>query len=1269
MTGRTRPVSVGVAWHEPGWSRWLDVLFALLALAVLIGALGGIYDWLESGGPRNLFGAGSVPIAFNKAVALALVAGALLMHRIFPRIAMVATLCAAAIAGLTMFEYIFRSPLGIDEAAIDQYLPTLSGTPGRMSFSSAAALILASGGLAGMIRWPTSAVAAAFALAGSVVAACLVLAGYRYLTLQATTGFYSPLTAVAPQGLLLMSGLCASLAVTAVRALFCLRPLRVDHYMAWSTTVLIGLVLVFWQQQEQSDWAQRGYETRLARDAVISNLSVELVGRGVAQQRLANRWAIYGAPTEVQWMRDAQALLSDYQGIFAIAYVGTDRVVRWRVARDGVNAGFIGRSLDRDPDRRAAFKASAQMNAVRVTPSIDLLSGKRGNVFFTPIFENGTLVGHIVSSITSDELITLSRSGSTAGFNIYVHDAGGKVAGSPPSKNDLGIGVRQTGSFVILGQTWTVEVWPTAAYLAERRSNISAVTLGLGLIGVILVGAAFAQTRFSLLHRSRAEELSQRLATTLEAINEGFVTINPDWTVTFANRKAGEILGWDIHDIKGRSMVDLSLQFAGSPAQAMLTDVIERQESACRVFLRPNGQQWLEVTAHPVREGVALYLRDVTAERDRDNQLRLLEAAVARQNDILIITEIPQTADAPPESDNSRIIYVNEAFTRLTGYSRDEVMGKSARLLQGPRTSRAELAKVAAALHARHPVRVELINYTKDGQEYWIELDIVSLADASGRYTHHVAVERDITARKRAEEASAVMDERFQQVVAATNGVIWDVDLATRTVWYNDTVRSAFGYDPEIDIETLQHWEELIHPDDRARVARKAEAALSGTGNTLVDEYRLRKADGSYAFVTDRARIIRDAEGRAIRMVGAMVDETERHEIDLRLRQAQRLETVGLLTGGVAHDFNNLLTVILGNAEMLSDRLQDRPALRDMADMTVRAASRGADLTNRLLAFARRQPLDPRQVDVRGLLAGMKDLLDRTLPEAIRLTVASGADCWPIIVDPAQLESAVLNLVLNARDATPCGGTIEIGAGDLTLSPREAARHAGAAPGDFVEISVTDTGVGMTPEVLSRALEPFFTTKEPGKGTGLGLSMVYGFVRQSGGFMRIVSAPGKGTQIGICFPRAIRQGAAPALAADKAETMVGGSEHILVVEDDPMVRENVSNQLALLGYAVSVAASGTAALAMLSDGIEVDLLFTDVVMPGGLGGLDLAKAAQALRPDLPVLFTSGYSDALLNRDGRLEPGVQLLGKPYQLGDLARKIRAVIDAQHDGKDPK
>jgi signal transduction histidine kinase/CHASE3 domain sensor protein/ActR/RegA family two-component response regulator len=407
-------------------------------------------------------------------------------------------------------------------------------------------------------------------------------------------------------------------------------------------------------------------------------------------------------------------------------------------------------------------------------------------------------------------------------------------------------------------------------------------------------------------------------------------------------------------------------------------------------------------------------------------------------------------------------------------------------------------------------------------------------------------------------------------------------------------------------------------------------------------------------------RPLRDATGAVIGAVMVYHDVTQAVEIERQLRQSQKMDAIGQLTGGVAHDFNNILTVITGTIDILANAVRHDPTLAAIAKMIDEAAERAAELTRRLLAFSRRQPLQPRATDINALIVDSARLLRPAVGEPIEVALELEPEAWPALVDPNQLTTALLNLAFNARDAMPNGGKLTLETSNVVLDGDYARVHDGVAPGHYTLIVVSDTGSGIPEAIRDKVFEPFFTTKEVGRGTGLGLSMVYGFVKQSGGHISLSSERGLGTSINIYLPRACEQTEGPSEILPVAP-LQGGAESILVTEDDAMVRTHVVAQLTSLGYKTLSAANAAQALGILDQGEHIDLLFTDVVMPGEMNGRDLADEVLRRRPTARVLFTSGYTEKVLTHNGQLDPGLQLLAKPYRKADLARMIRVALSA--------
>jgi len=455
---------------------------------------------------------------------------------------------------------------------------------------------------------------------------------------------------------------------------------------------------------------------------------------------------------------------------------------------------------------------------------------------------------------------------------------------------------------------------------------------------------------------------------------------------------------------------------------------------------------------------------------------------------------------------------------------------------------------------------------------------------------------------------------------------------------------------------------QLVHPDDHA--ATLAQMASLGEGHYVYKfENRYRRKDGSYCVLSwtaapDAAFI--HAIGRDITADREQAEQIRRTE--LALQQSQKMETIGKLTGGVAHDFNNLLQIISGNLQLLEMNPGGAETQRWIGNAR-QAVDRGAKLASYLLAFGRRQPLEPKVVKIGRVVTGMEDMLRRALGEEIEVELVISGGLWNTAVDVAQVENAVLNLAINARDAMDGAGKLTIETHNAALDDLYCRTHGDVTPGQYVMLAVTDTGTGMAPDVLRQAFEPFFSTKDEGKGSGLGLSMVYGFVKQSGGHVKIYSEPGQGTTVKLYLPRTTAA-EEPLGPLDAQQPAVGGTETILVAEDDEAVRTTVVEMLTALGYRVLKAADAASALAVVESGVPIDVLFTDVVMPGTLRSPDLARMARERLPNLAVLFTSGYTENAIVHGGRLDPGVELLGKPYTRESLARRIRQVLANQRN-----
>jgi PAS domain S-box-containing protein len=538
-------------------------------------------------------------------------------------------------------------------------------------------------------------------------------------------------------------------------------------------------------------------------------------------------------------------------------------------------------------------------------------------------------------------------------------------------------------------------------------------------------------------------------------------------------------------------------------------------------------------------------------------------------------------------------------------------------------------------------------------------------AEAALRATQELLREFNDHLEQKVEERSRALEDteqRFRLLVeAVADYAIFMLDDTGHVASWNTGAQRIKGYKPE---EVVGEHFSLFYPEEARRegVPERALATATRTGRYEAEGWRVRK-DGARFWASVVINAIRDADGRLRGFAKVTRDLTERRTAQEQLNQAQKMEAIGQLTGGIAHDFNNLLTVISGNIEALQRRLLEAPEadLRRLASSALRGAERAAILTHRLLAFSRRQALEPKPVSVNTLISTMSEMLRRTLGESITIEIVLAAGVWSTFVDANQLENAVLNLAINARDAMPDGGKLTIEVANAHLDEDYAAR-AEVAPGQYVGIFVSDTGSGMTPETAAKAFDPFFTTKEVGHGTGLGLSQVYGFVKQSNGHVTIYSEPGAGTTVKLYLPRDLSSVGPSETQSAPLPMPRGAGETILVVDDDADVRSLTVEMLRELGYVVLEAPEGAAGLRLLEAHPEIRLLFTDVGLPGGMNGRQLAEKAKRRRAGLNVLFTSGYARNAIVHHGRLDPGVELLSKPYSFATLAVRVRRLMDAR-------
>ena len=725
-----------------------------------------------------------------------------------------------------------------------------------------------------------------------------------------------------------------------------------------------------------------------------------------------------------------------------------------------------------------------------------------------------------------------------------------------------------------------------------------------------------------------------------------WLSVNPAWS---------RVLGWQPEDIVGRTSEWMEHPEDRSKTRAEIGALATGRttfEFENRFRARDGEYRTLSWTAAPERGLLYCVARDVTEIRAQATALAEQTASRERSwsytPDLLSIIDMPSAA----------FERVNPTWTATLGWSAEEIEGRPYADFIHPDDASASAAAFEAVRQGKPVLRFENRYRTKGGDWRW--LSWVAFPEGEKLYSST----RDVTADK--ERAAAL--HLFENIVQSDDAPICAFDHEFRLIAFNkahsDEFFRIFGYRVQIgDV-----FPDLFPSDQRAIMRGFMARALAGEAYTVTEEFGDPDLAKPYWEVVYTP--LRDEGGRVVGAFHHARDISERlravAELAMTqdaLRQSQKMEAVGQLTGGLAHDFNNLLTGVSGSLELLQTRIA-QGRIKDVdryVNAAQGAAKRAAALTHRLLAFSRRQTLEPKPTDVNRLVRGMDELLQRTVGPEITLEMVAAAGLWPTLVDPGQLENALLNLCINARDAMPDGGKITVETANRWLDER-TARDRSLLPGQYVSMCVSDTGTGMTPEVIAKAFDPFFTTKPIGMGTGLGLSMIYGFAQQSGGQVRIYSEVGQGAMVCLYLPRHLGEAEEPEASLEPVDApRAKQGQTVLVVDDEATVRMLVTEVLEDLGYTAIEAADGAAGLRILQSDIRIDLLVTDVGLPGGMNGRQVADAARVARPGLKVLFITGYAENAVLSHGHLDPGMHVLTKPFAMEALASRIKDLMPA--------
>jgi len=631
--------------------------------------------------------------------------------------------------------------------------------------------------------------------------------------------------------------------------------------------------------------------------------------------------------------------------------------------------------------------------------------------------------------------------------------------------------------------------------------------------------------------------------------------------------------------------------------------------------------------------------------------------ALEQAPEAVLITTVDLQAPGPT------IVALNFAFTRLTGYLPEEVAGQPVQVLGGEHTQPTMLDMLPEILQSGQARSWRAIHYRKGGEEVLLEVSAAPLRDESGSIAYLTALLRDVTAQSRLENALRQNERLLQHISDALPAVLYIYDMESGSLRYVSRESLAIlGRLPGELTGGEMMLEQLLYPDDLPHVRQEMERLKHAREGAMVEaECRARHRTGEWKWLMLRTIVFdRFPDGSARQLLGVAIDVTESRRLREQLSQSSKMEGLGRLAGGVAHDFNNLLTIIQSYTEMAQESLPEEHPVQAYLQHILHASEQASNLTIQMLTFARRRIISPKVVNVNDLVREAEALLQRVLPENVRLVTTLEPDLWQVYADPTQVEQVILNLALNARDAMPEGGALTIETANMTLDDSYTSRHIEVRTGEYVLLAVSDTGIGMDEHTLARVFEPFFTTKDVGKGTGLGLATCYGIVRQAGGHIWVYSEPGKGTTFKVYLPRTHEASVSSSGHAVQKKA-VGGAETILVVEDNDDVRRVAVAVLEMHGYRVLQAGNGEEALALMDNLTEkVHLLLTDVVMPG-MSGPTLALQLRERYPHLKVLYTSGYTENVIVHHGVLNEGIAFLSKPYRPADLTQRVREVLDS--------
>ncbi|WP_136440509.1 PAS domain S-box protein [Pacificoceanicola onchidii] len=1008
--------------------------------------------------------------------------------------------------------------------------------------------------------------------------------------------------------------------------------------------IVIVVTAVFQTAYRGIQEERRSAEVRVAAESFAARLETHVTARLNAGQLLGRRFVEKEDATAETFRAETALLHELFRDFQALNWVDSSGIIRIVTPEEG-NGAALGLNLRLLPVPAQALASAAQTGTLQVTPPLTLAQGGTGFVAYVPVSNAEASVGFINIVFRAEPLIRNAVGPDMArAFAVRVLDGEAPLFTS-------GRAMFRPGSYAlrtipVAGRAWQLQVARNPAAAAPAGSYVDeAILLGGALLAVLLgMLSHMLIARQSALHDSRSRF-------------RDFSSVSSDWywetdvqgRVTWVSKGIEAFYGKSRHALIGKTRADV--REAGHDEEAWAAHQADlRAHRAFRDYIyatRVRGEQrWVRVSGVPVFDRSGTFQGYRGAGSDTTDLVRSRGAAETANARLAMAVEGLNEVFSLWDEDD-RLVFGNRIFrelnstipevtvpgTRFEDYLRAGVQAGHMPDLEG-----CEEEFIRDSLARRHapdsgPFEVERTDGT-----------VLLLNEQRLPEGGIITTGQDITQQKRNEAALRASEERL--AMASQQLSIWDWDVDEDILYMSPGFAERLGYSAEefaaIKADSVST---IIHPDDVESYCEKLEHHLVNPASTFVNEHRFRTRDGDYRWFLAIGQTERDADGKSVRSTGVLTDIHERVELQNALRQAQKMEAIGNLTGGVAHDFNNLLTIILGNLELIRE-CYDAPEARELVEAGITATQRGADLVRNMLGFARKSRLQPAEVNLNDLLDNTASWVTRTLPETITLDTRQEPALWEVSVDPTLTQNVILNLILNARDAMPEGGRLFVETCNVHLKTAEKdADGDDIAPGRYVRLTVRDTGSGISRADLGKVFEPFFTTKPPGAGSGLGLSLAHGFMKQSGGAVRAYSPKGKGAVFELLFPAT---GAEPRVdRAPKPETPPhrAASGRIFLVEDEAEVLNVLTRMLSRAGYTVTTATSGDEALAQWEQIKTVDLVITDIVMPGKLQGTDLAAELHRRRPDLPIIFLSGYAAHAQGDGPAVPPGSLRLMKP------------------------